>query len=128
MLKPLLRSSKLGGLLAIGWAMGIAALFPQPAPAADPKVVAIILNPQGSVVFAEPEITIKAGESVKWVPKDAGFPHRLVPDTANDAFVDTGKLNSTNPPTQTFNTPGVIHYHCFFHPDTMKGTITVTAP
>jgi plastocyanin len=91
----------------------------------DVKTIEIVLNAQGKFVFAEPDAKINAGQSIRWVPKDADVPHHLVPDTANDALKDTGEFDSTNPPTQTFKSPGVIKYHCMIHPATMKGTITV---
>jgi plastocyanin len=131
MRKLVIRWTILGALLAVGGSMGFAALLPQPVLAADPKVVEIVRNAQNNFVFSEPNITIKSGESVQWVPKEAGHTHRLMPDAPSDAFVDTQNFNGGDPEdppetkTQTFTKVGDVHYHCFFH-GTMAGTITVT--
>jgi plastocyanin len=105
-------------------------LLPQPALAAETTTIEIIKNQDGAFVFDKPAVTINSGDAVQWKPKDAGVPHRLLPDSDQDAFKETTRFTSaTNPPvSQTFESPGIRHYHCFFHPDTMKGTITVAAP
>jgi len=122
-----LRSMELSGLLAFGFCMGVLLLIPQPASATQTEVKIIL---QGSdPVFDKPNITIKAGDTVLWTPlTPRKTPHRLLPDSPSDAFVPTHDFFSTTTPpvTQTFNSTGVIHYHCFYHPDTMIGTITVT--
>ena len=124
MRKKFLRSIVLGGLAGLGlmlWQQ-------QPAPAADDvQTIEIIKNAEGKFVFSAPAAEINAGEFVKWVAKDEGVTHQLVPDTKDDAFKDTGAFDDTNPPTQKFKSGGVIKYHCAIHPKSMKGTITVTS-
>jgi plastocyanin len=99
----------------------------QSAAAADAvKSIDIVKNADGKFVFSDTNAKIAAGQSVKWVAKDADVPHQLVPDTDKDALKDTGEFDSTKAPTQKFGAAGTIKYHCAIHPS-MKGTITVTA-
>ena len=100
----------------------------QPASAADAaKTIEIVKNADGKFVFSDPNAKIAAGQSIKWVAKDADVPHQLVPDTDADALKDTGEFDSTKAPSQKFGAAGTIKYHCAIHPKSMKGTITVTA-
>ncbi len=99
-----------------------------PAPAAEEvKTIEIVKNADGKFVFSDTNAKINAGQTIKWVAKDADVPHQLVPDTADDALKDTLTFDSTSVPSQKFDTAGTIHYHCAIHPKSMKGTITVTA-
>jgi plastocyanin len=99
----------------------------RPATAADTaKTIDIVKNADGKFVFSDTDAKIAAGQSVKWVAKDADVPHQLVPDTDKDALKDTGEFDSTKVPAQKFGAAGTIKYHCAIHPS-MKGTITVTA-
>jgi plastocyanin len=74
-------------------------------------------------MFAEPDVTITAGQSIKWVAKDADVPHHLVDDGTNEDI--TPEFQSPVMPTHKFEKAGIIKYHCTHHPDTMRGTITV---
>jgi len=99
-----------------------------PASAADDvKSIEIVKNADGKFVFSDPNAKITAGQSVKWVAKDADVPHQLVPDTEDDALTDTSTFDSSTTPTQKFKAAGTIHYHCVIHLKSMKGTIRVTA-
>lgn len=101
-----------------------------PAVAADQvKIIEIILGDDG-FVFSEPNTTIEAGQSIKWIPNNTlpNIPHRLVPDDPSvEEFKPHDRFDASNPPTRVFPTPRNIDYHCAFHPDTMKGKITVTS-
>ena len=120
MRKRLLLSLSLTGLTAIG------ILLCQSASAADDvKTIEIVKNADGKFVFSDPNAKITAGQSIKWVAKDADVPHQLVPDTEDDALTDTSTFDSTSTPTQKFTSLGTIKYHCVIHPKSMKGTITV---
>ena len=133
MLKPSFRSIQLGTLLAISLTMAFVPWL-QPARAADdnPRIVHIVRDANGDFVFDEPNIEIKPGTSVLWVPHEVAG-HRLVPDSSADPFQDTGVFNVNDLGTaiQKFTTPTPsghpIAYHCKIHPSTMKGTITVKA-
>ncbi len=123
MQKRLLLSMGVVGLAATAlasWQLG-------PASAADEtKTIEIVKNADGKFVFSDTNAKITAGQSIKWVAKDADVPHQLVPDTEEDALTDTLTFDAASPPTQKFEAPGTIHYHCAIHPKSMKGTITVT--
>jgi plastocyanin len=126
MVKQLFLSASLGGLVALASYASLSLLLPESTHAAQ-TVIQKIVEPGPS--FDPPEITIKAGDTVQWtVMTPRGIPHHLVGDNSSDAFTATKQFDaSTAPPvTETFNSPGVIHYHCTFHPTTMKGTLTVT--
>ena len=96
----------------------------------NPRSVHIVRDANGDFVFDEPNIEIKAGTSVLWVPHEVAE-HRLVKDQNSPApFQDTGNFNGNDLGTaiQKFTTPttsGPIGYHCQFHSTTMKGTISV---
>jgi plastocyanin len=126
MLKQVFLSASVGGLVALTSYVSISLLLPQTTHAAQ-TVIQKIVGPTPR--FNPSEITIKAGDTVQWtVMTSRGVPHHLVGDSPSDAFQATRQFDdSTTPPvTETFSSPGVIHYHCTFHPGTMKGTITVT--
>ena len=117
------------GLTALALAAAILFFFnPQPAPAAnDVKTIEIVKNADGKFVFSDANAKVEAGQTIKWVAKDADVPHQLVPDTEDDALADTGAFDSTSAPSQTFKSAGTIKYHCAIHPKSMKGTIAVSA-
>jgi plastocyanin len=109
-------------LLAVGFTFTLQLA----APAQDKeKTVDIVKNKDGAFVFADDNAKIDAGQSIKWVPKDAGVPHNLVPDNPKDAFKATGLFQSPKTATVKFEKAGVIDYHCTIHPKSMKGKITV---
>ena len=76
-----------------------------------------------SYKFAPAAITVKAGTKVTWTNHD-DFTHsvRLVDDGGKIMIMNPGDSVSF-----TFDKVGVHHYDCSFHPQVMKGTVTVTA-
>jgi plastocyanin len=116
MRKRLIGSICLGGLSVVGLL-----LWHQSARAAeDVKTIDIVLP---GPVFAEPNLTITAGQSIKWVAKDVHLPHQLVEDGTGKEI--TRHFESPETPTHKFETVGIVKYHCKYHPATMVGTITV---
>ena len=115
-------------IMRVGVFVLVAALGGSNASLADnaPVTIKVILS-QGKLVFDQPNVTIKVGQQITWVSTTGAAMHKLIPQGAGDAFTPTGDFDqsTTPPPSQTFNTAGVIHYKCFYHPATMKGTITV---
>jgi plastocyanin len=99
----------------------------QAAVASGGKTINIITNDNGDFVFSDPDVKIEGGQSITWVAIDANVPHHLVGDTSSDNFKEVPTFRKPETPSQTFDTPGVIHYHCTFHPKTLRGTITVVA-
>jgi plastocyanin len=120
MRKHWFRSIGFGGLSAIGLVLGLQ----QAAPAADNvKEIEIVRNATRKFVFAEPNVTINAGQSIKWHGKEA-VPHQLDGNPPSPLFKATPEFKPPETATVRFDKPGVIPYHCNIHP-TMVGTITV---
>ncbi len=114
MRKHWFRSIGLGGLSAMGLVLGLQ----QAASAADKKIE--IVRKAGRFVFAEPNVTINVGQSVEWWGTDSA-PHQL---DGNPPFKPTPEFTPPGTATETFDTAGVIKYHCTIH-GSMQGTITV---
>ncbi len=93
----------------------------------DVTSIGVIKNENGKFVFTNPNVTVKEGQTVRWVAVDEAGVHQLVPDTDADAMSETDTFDSTNTVSQKFPTAGTINYHCAVHPKSMRGTITVTA-
>lgn len=74
-----------------------------------------------SYLFAPASITVKAGTTVTWTNND-NFTHsvRLLGTNETLGIVKPGESL-----THTFATAGVYQYDCSFHPQNMKGTVTV---
>jgi plastocyanin len=72
--------------------------------------------------FTPPNVTVKAGSTVRWVNGD-DHPHRI--EFVNKAFsTSTYLLGSGQSASQKFDRPGTYDYDCMIH-SFMKGTITV---
>lgn len=74
-----------------------------------------------SYLFSPAAITVKAGTTVTWTNDDQ-FTHSV-------RLVSTGEVLGILKPgeslTHTFTGPGVYQYDCSFHPQNMKGSVTV---
>lgn len=74
-----------------------------------------------SYLFSPAAISVKAGTTVTWTNDDQ-FTHSV-------RLVATGEVLGTLKPgeslTHTFTAPGTYQYDCSFHPQNMKGTVTV---
>lgn len=70
--------------------------------------------------FTPASLTIKAGETVKFVNADRA-PHTA---TADDESFDTGRLGKNDAGEITFATAGTFDYYCAVHPS-MRATIIV---
>ena len=75
-----------------------------------------------SYKFVPADITVPAGTTVTWTNHD-NFTHsvRLLDDGGQVMDMKPGASVSF-----TFDTPGLHHYDCSFHPQNMKGTVLVT--
>lgn len=81
----------------------------------------IVINFGGTLgLVYDPQNTfILPGDSLTWMGDFSSHP--LVSDEALWTMVSTGTMF-----TFTFNTPGVYHFHCFFHGSLgMNGTVSV---
>ncbi|GAA4294216.1 hypothetical protein GCM10023086_06070 [Streptomyces venetus] len=74
--------------------------------------------------FAQPKLTVKVGQTVKWVNEDTA-PH-TVTTTSGPAKFDSGTLNKGDSWSYTFTKPGTYEYYCAVHPD-MTASVTVVA-
>ncbi|HET7140956.1 MAG TPA: plastocyanin/azurin family copper-binding protein [Candidatus Limnocylindria bacterium] len=76
-----------------------------------------------SYLFAPADITVPVGTTVTWTNHDE-FTHsvRMVDDGGKIMIMKPGESVSF-----TFDKAGLHHYDCSFHPQNMKGTVTVTA-
>lgn len=68
--------------------------------------------------FIPESISVKAGDTVKWINKDIA-PHTA---TADDMSFDTGLLKQNESGSITFSNDQTISYFCRFHPN-MKATL-----
>lgn len=79
--------------------------------------------------FNPMHITIKVGDSVKWINRDQTA-HTSTTDgfktgAKNPSWMwNSGPLNMGQSFTHKFNKAGTYHYHCMVHPY-MKGTVKV---
>lgn len=90
---------------------------PTDKPAGQVHIVEIV-----NFAFSPVELTVKVGDSVKFINKDE-VGHTA---TADDKTFDTGKLDLDQAKEITFAKEGEFSYYCLPHP-AMKGTIIVEA-
>ncbi|RMZ51371.1 T9SS C-terminal target domain-containing protein [Flavobacteriaceae bacterium PRS1] len=75
------------------------------------------------------DLTIEVGDTVEWIWNDNVATHTVTNKAGSTETFDSGSLSGMpNSFSKTFNTIGTNDYQCDFHPLTMYGTITVTAP
>ena len=121
---PLLLAALAGTLavlLTAFWFVGHGGSSAQPLRTASPSPAAIADVDIVNFRFTPPELTVKAGTTIRWTNK--GY----VPHTVDftDGGVNSGVLNDGNQFTHTFATPGTYAYICHIHPF-MHGTVVVT--
>jgi plastocyanin len=121
----------LGGAIAL-MLLGCGTVKSPTAPVGAQPVVQV-----SSFMFTPRELTIRAGQTVTWTNQD-GF-HNVTADDGTFHCAagcdDTGGNGAPSSAawsfTRTFNSPGVVPYHCAVHGGPggqgMSGTITVTS-
>jgi plastocyanin len=72
------------------------------------------------VAFAPATLTVRAGDTVTWVNRDA-FPHTA---TAQDRSFDSGEIPAARSWKTVVRKSGSFDYVCTLHPG-MKGTLVV---
>jgi plastocyanin len=89
-----------------------------------PPVRTTSVDLPASYKFAPADIVVSKGATVTWTNSD-NFSHSV-------QFKDGGLPTEPMvmgvggaPVTFTFDTPGVYHYQCSFHPTNMQGSVTV---
>jgi len=83
------------------------------------KELGIVTTGISSFAF-ENDISITAGQAVRWINDDA-VPHTV---TGDDGSWDSGDIAPGSDYTKTFAVAGKFQYHCTIHPS-MTGTIVV---
>jgi plastocyanin len=89
-----------------------------------------------NLAFDKTQLTLPAGgqDAIHFTNDDAGVPHNIVIFSADPSTDPNAKTLFTGEPVTgpgstdyTFKAPppGQYFFHCEFHPDTMKGTVTV---
>ena len=79
-----------------------------------------------SYKFDPANITVAAGTTVTWTNND-DFSHSvrfLDGEPSGEPLV----MEPGESVEQTFDEPGTYRYDCSFHPNNMRGSVTVTAP
>jgi len=95
----------------------------------------LIIIPKGiadnqSLNYVPANVKVKIGvnNSVTWINQDNLSQHTVVTDVVPAGGTQVDLILGTNQTyTVTFTVPGVYHYYCMWHPDWMKGVITVLA-
>ena len=90
------------------------------------KVHVVMMQPvgNGTYEFNPSKLSIKLGDTVHWVDKDA-TPHNIVGTGAAATVIDRTAINTASY-SVTFKKPGTYHYECQVHLPNMVGTITVS--
>lgn len=102
-----------------------------------PKLAAVAAPRQGPVGatvtmdelgFDDRRVTVRAGQSVRWVNRD-GVAHELLADDAQGAgstpSFTSGEIRPGRSFRATFATPGETRYVCTLHPTSMRATVVV---
>lgn len=120
-----------GAAMAVAIAAPAAALSlraPAPAPAGAHNVKMLNQGPGGMMVFDSPVVRIKPGESVTFVPVDAGHNAESIPGML-PAGAQPFKGQMSKPLTVTFTKPGVYGFKCNPHFSMgMVGVVVVGNP
>lgn len=122
-------------IYAIATAVGMALLaMPGTAPAAAPAVtVNAAGNPfTGGLKFDPAQVTVRVGDTVRWVNTDQFVPHTATEDHGLWDLTGTYGQTPANPPgfgpgetrDRVFEA-GTAHYYCKVHPQQMRGVVAV---
>lgn len=115
-------------LSAMGTQMALAdkiqILTEKPVAAAEAPADTVVIN-IAKMKYEQPEVTIKAGQTVTWVNTEA-MPHNVAfqAGVVGDAKMDGAMMKKDQSYSITFNESGTFDYHCTPHPF-MKGTVIV---
>jgi len=75
----------------------------------------------GDNFFSPSNLTIQAGDTVRWINAAGGNSHNVTDNGVSFASQTSNSFTFE----QTFNNAGTIEYRCTIHPGSMQGTITV---
>jgi plastocyanin len=83
-------------------------------------------NQSENYVPSNVKVVIGINNSVTWINQDNLSQHTVVTNVIPTGGTQVDLILGTNETyTVKFTVPGVYHYYCMWHPDWMKGTITV---
>jgi plastocyanin len=86
----------------------------------------IARNQSENYVPATVKVVMGVNNSVTWINQDSLSQHTVVTTVVPSGGSQVDLILGTNETyTVKFTVPGVYHYYCMWHPDWMKGTITV---
>ena len=86
----------------------------------------IARNQSENYVPANVKVVVGVNNSVTWINQDNLSQHTVVTTVVPSGGSQVDLILGTNETyTVKFTVPGVYHYFCMWHPDWMKGTITV---
>jgi plastocyanin len=86
----------------------------------------IARNQSENYVPANVKVVMGVNNSVTWINQDNLSQHTVVTTVVPSGGSQVDLILGTNETyTVKFTVPGVYHYYCMWHPDWMKGTITV---
>jgi plastocyanin len=113
-------------LLFIGFAIALSGIFFNAALASAETYTVLMGTNSGQLAFEPSSLTIKAGDTVKWVNNKA-FPHNVIID-GQDALSHKKLIQKPKQSVETtFNEPGEYNYYCSPHRGAgMVGKITVS--
>jgi plastocyanin len=113
-------------LLFIGFAIALIGLVGNPASASAETYTVLMGTKSGQLAFEPSTLTIKAGDTVKWVNNKA-FPHNVIVD-GQDALSHKKLLQKPQASVEsTFTEAGEYSYYCAPHRGAgMVGKITVS--
>lgn len=99
----------------------------QNAVAATGTMHTVMMQPaaSGTYEFSPSKLTIKLGDTVRWVDKNA-TPHNIVGTGAAASVINRTAVNTASY-SVTFKKLGTYHYECQVHLPNMVGEITVTS-
>jgi plastocyanin len=108
-----------GITLLLGSAVAI--VVATPAAAADVQVQGL-----DTLVWDKPEVTVAAGDTVRWTFDGTTQPHNVLATSPNWAGFRSNPGVPAPAAERTFTEPGFYAYVCEIHPNTMVGKVTVT--
>jgi plastocyanin len=113
-------------LLFIGFAIALSSLIFNAAPASAETYTVLMGTKSGQLAFEPSTLTIKAGDTVKWVNNKA-FPHNVIVD-GQEALSHKKLLQKPQASVEsTFSEAGEYSYYCAPHRGAgMVGKITVS--
>ena len=121
-------------VIAAGCATGQPASPDEPAGDAQPVQVRLTCatgNAEAPCVFDPAEVTVRVGDTVRWVNTDATF-HTVTSSDRVEVRRPSGRFDGVLSAageefTVTFSHPGRFPYYCQPHTEFMAGAVTVVA-